>query len=181
MCNECVGVGAPPHTDESVCRKKIYRGTVDWNGRVCKSCGKQLKLARRPRRLKKIQHKLTRIPLDWNKTYQETSMVCPEWVHRLSYTTRLSLPSKGKTPQTDSTWAWSAGFGNWTGELDVTGAVFFNFVSNSGHWTQWTHSRSAITVATLSFRNSAFFVICVTIESSLFFFQTFNVGRDLLL
>ena len=33
----------------------------------------------------------------------------------------------------------------------------------------------------LPFRNSAFFVICVTIESSLFFFQTFNVGRDLLL
>jgi hypothetical protein len=32
-----------------------------------------------------------------------------------------------------------------------------------------------------AFRHSAFFVICVTIESSLFFFQTFNVGRDLLL
>ena len=36
-------------------------------------------------------------------------------------------------------------------------------------------------LSTLVFRNSAFFVICVTIESSLFFFQTFNVGRDLLL
>jgi hypothetical protein len=69
-----------------------------------------------------------------------------------------------------------SGFGNWTG---ARGSVGGGWGWGLGLF-QPTRDIELITIC-CSFRNSAFFVICVTIESSLFFFQTFNVGRDLLL